>query len=133
MEIAERIKYLRKQILKMSRETFANTLGTSSSVIYNIENNRLKNPTHKNPIFKLICEKFKVNEDWLLDGVGGDDNIFLTLNKKDELMLLASKMLQNEDSDFVNRLVSALSRLDDNQVELLTTMAETMIEQKEKD
>jgi DNA-binding XRE family transcriptional regulator len=69
MEIYERIRELRKNHLKMSMEAFGKCLGVSRDTINNIERNRLSRPEQKMPLYKLICSKFKVNEEWLLNGI----------------------------------------------------------------
>lgn len=115
-DISERIKQLRKVHLKMSREKFAEILGTSASVIYNIENNRLKNPTQKNPLYKLICEKFHVNEEWLMNGVG---EVFMN-TKCDE-----------DDSDEKSRLIAEIMRLDDTEWQVIKKLAAAILNKKE--
>ena len=70
MEIYERIRFLRKDILKMSQEAFAERLGVSRPVIKNIELNALARPEQKLSLLKLICKEFNVSEDWLLNGIG---------------------------------------------------------------
>jgi len=69
LTISERIKMLRKE-LKLSQEEFGNKLGVSRDVIGNIEYDRLKRPEQKEPIYKLICKEFKINELWLRTGEG---------------------------------------------------------------
>lgn len=68
MEMYERIKDLRKNHLKLSQEAFGGRLGVSRSVINNIERNALARPDQKLSLYKLICSKFSVNEDWLFNG-----------------------------------------------------------------
>ena len=70
MEVYERIRILRKEVLKMSQEVFAEHLGVSRSVIKNIELNALARPEQKLSLYKLICSEFNVNEEWLLNGTG---------------------------------------------------------------
>lgn len=68
MELYERIQYLRKEILHMSRDEFGAELGVNRDVINNIERNRLKKPEQKEPLYQLICAKFDINEEWLRSG-----------------------------------------------------------------
>lgn len=68
MELYERIQYLRKEVLHMSREEFGAALGVNRDVINNIERNRLKKPEQKEPLYQLICSKFDINEEWLRNG-----------------------------------------------------------------
>lgn len=70
MEIYERIKFLRKQHLKLSQERFGEMLGVNRDVINNIERNRLAKPEQKEPLYRLICETFHVNYKWLTLGEG---------------------------------------------------------------
>lgn len=68
MELHERVKILRKKYLKLSQEAFGEKLGVSRSVINNIERNVLARPEQKEPLYKLICKIFNVNQNWLLNG-----------------------------------------------------------------
>lgn len=70
MEIYERIRYLRKNELGLSQTVFGQKLGVNRDVINNIENDRLKRPDQKEPLYKLICKEFHVNYDWLVNGIG---------------------------------------------------------------
>lgn len=70
MEVYERIRFLRKNTLKMSQEVFAERLGVSRSVIKNIELNALARPDQKLSLYKLICSEFNISEEWLLNGTG---------------------------------------------------------------
>ena len=65
METHERIKYFRKEVKKLSQEKFGEELGVSRDVINNIESNRLKMPEQKEPLYRLISEKFGVSLSWL--------------------------------------------------------------------
>lgn len=68
MEVYERIRFLRKNILKMTMVEFGKQLGVSRDVINNIERNRLARPGQKLNLMKLICKTFNVREEWLLYG-----------------------------------------------------------------
>lgn len=70
MEIYERIRYLRKNELGLSQTDFGKKLGVNRDVINNIENDRLKRPDQKEPLYKLICKEFHVSYDWLVNGTG---------------------------------------------------------------
>lgn len=65
METHERIKHLRKDILQISQTDFGAAIGVSRDVINNIEQNRLKNPEQKEPLYILISQKFGVNLSWI--------------------------------------------------------------------
>ncbi len=114
MELYERIKYLRKDILNLSQEKFGLELGANRDIINNIERNRLKNPEQKEPIYQLICSKFKVNEKWLRSGEG---EIFRRNPIKDEIGYYIEDLLDdygdNPFYDMVLDLVKTYSELDE--------------------
>ncbi len=69
MEMHERIRYLRKEYLRLSQTAFGERLGVSRDVIKNIELNALARPEQKLSLIKLICKEFSVSEEWILNGV----------------------------------------------------------------
>lgn len=69
METYERIRKLRKTYLHLSQTEFGKCLGVSRSVIKNLELNALARPEQKLSLIKLMCKEFKVNEEWLLNGI----------------------------------------------------------------
>lgn len=88
MEIYERIRLLRKEHLHLSQADFGKMLGVSRDVIKNIELNILAKPEQKEPLYKLICKEWGVNEVWLRTGDGDmfepiadDDRFALNLGK----------------------------------------------------
>lgn len=108
MEVFERIRYLRKQKLHLTQEKFGNRLGVSRDVIGNIEYNRLANPEQKEPLIKLICKEFNVNEDWLRTGAGGDENIFIPEDARKYAKPGKAPITPNEFKDFLAFLVRSL-------------------------
>ncbi len=91
MNISDRIKEIRKS-LKLSQEEFGQILGVSRDVIGNIEYDRLKRPDQKEPIYKLICEKFNVDETWLRTGEG---EMFQEILPEDEIASAVSNVLED--------------------------------------
>lgn len=130
MDIAERIKHFRKSHLKMSQEQFATELGTTRDVISNIEMNRLKNPEQKTPLYKLICEKFHVNEEWLLHGEG---EIFENRTESEEIADFLADLLTNEDDTFKRRLITALSRMSESGWDILEKLIDDIVAENEKE
>lgn len=122
MDISERIQTLRKQ-LKMSRRVFGEALGVSESVIVNIEFDRLKRPDQKEPIYKLICEKFDVNEDWLRNGTG---EMFTQLSLEEEIADFVGSLLKDKTDSFKKRYIGMLSKLDESGWESLEQVAKAM-------
>ena len=119
----ERIKKLRK-ILGITQQELANRIGIKRNTIATYESGR-NEPI--DAVISLICREFNVNEHWLRTGEG---EMFLQLTKKDELILWANTALNKGSEDFKNRFVDALSKLNENDWELLANIAETLVKQK---
>lgn len=66
MTIGERMRMLRKE-LSLTQSEFGENIGLKQAVIGQMENNT-RNITDRTVI--LICEKYKVCEDWLRNGIG---------------------------------------------------------------
>ncbi len=67
MKAHERIRDLRKNILHLSQQDFADQINISRSNLGNIETNKI-NLTER--VLMDICRTFHVNQDWLADGTG---------------------------------------------------------------
>lgn len=67
--VGARFKESRKK-LGLSQAGVGEKLGVNRDVIANIEQDRLKNPQQKEPLFKLYCRLFGINYIWLLEGIG---------------------------------------------------------------
>lgn len=95
-----RIREVREHF-KLTQTEFGERLGVSRDVIGNIEYNRLKNPKQKEPIIKLICSTFGVNEIWLRSGEG---EMFQAMNEDEELAAYAGDVMHDETASFLRRL-----------------------------
>ena len=119
MEIHERIRQLREE-QDLSRKAFGEVLGVSGDVINNIESNRLKRPDQKEPLYKLICEKFKVNYDWLVNGCGEvyrDDD-------SDAQAIIDSIM--TSDDDFAKKTLVKFAKLDERQWRIINDLIDSL-------
>lgn len=130
MDLHERVRYLRKNVLNQSQAEFAAALGTSRDAINNIEQNRLKRPEMKEPLLKLMCEKFSINEEWLLTGEG---DMQKPVNRDTEIAAFMGDIMRGEDADFRRRLIAVLARLDTAEWELLEKMALKLAEEAKKE
>ena len=92
MEVYERIRFLRKNILKMTQTEFAEHLGVTRTVIKNIELNSLARPDQKLSLYKLICSEFNVREEWLLNNEGE-----IYENNKIEFSELIERIMSGEN------------------------------------
>ena len=95
-----RIREVREHF-KLTQTEFGERLGVSRDVIGNIEYNRLKNPKQKEPIIKLICSTFGVNEIWLRSGEG---EMFQAMNENEELAAYLGDVMHDETASFRRRL-----------------------------
>lgn len=126
MEINERIQDVRKN-LGLSRRAFGKKLGVSESVIVNIEFDRLAKPEQKEPIYKLICREFNVNEDWLRTGEG---EMFVQRTKNQIITDFLGDLIM-EDATFKKRLIEALAELDERDWESLEKLATKLTSKKD--
>lgn len=90
----DRIKLLRTEELHMTQTEFGEALGVKRDVINNIENNRLKNPEKQEPIYRLMCEKFNVSEEWLRTGEG---EMFAEVPAEDEYFKAVTQISKSND------------------------------------
>ena len=127
MEAVERVQKVRTA-LGMSRREFGDALGVTADVINNIERNRLKQPGQKEPLFRLICEKFSVNYEWLMTG---DGEMFEQLPREEALAAEVTRVLYKESDTFRAKLISLLMRLDTEDWEALERIAKKMAEKKD--
>ena len=67
--VGERFKQVRKEI-GLSQNDLGKILGVKRDVINNVENERLKNPSQKEPLFKLFCQEFDISYEWLMNDIG---------------------------------------------------------------
>ena len=95
-----RIREVREHF-KLTQTEFGERLGVSRDVIGNIEYNRLKNPKQKEPIIKLICSTFGVNEIWLRSGEG---EMFQAMTDDEELAAYLGDVMNDEPASFRRRL-----------------------------
>ncbi|WP_461255787.1 helix-turn-helix domain-containing protein [Treponema sp. R80B11-R83G3] len=84
-EIGERIKILRKET-GLKQGDFAKRLEISQSLLSGIENG---NEPLSDRTKKIICFEFNVNENWLLNGIGG---MIRVMEKHEELLAVFRKL-----------------------------------------
>lgn len=117
MTINERIRYLRKDILKMTQQDFADTLNISRSNEGNIEIGRIA-VTER--VLVSICEKLNVNEEWLKSGKGEP---LIPKTRNQTITDFLGDLINEEDGSFKKRLIEALAELDESDWETLKKIA----------
>ena len=92
----ERLKLVRKN-LNLTQEEFANILGIKRTSYASYETGRvIPSP----PFIKLICNKYSISENWLVNGIGEmyittQDNLLNQLKNKFNLSDLEYKILKS--------------------------------------
>lgn len=114
----ERIRQVRtSQDPKMSMEEFGRRLGVTKTAISLIESG--KNSV-SDQMRRSIVREFKVNEEWLRDGIG---EMYRKQTRDEELAEFFADVLNDKPEDFRRRLVAVLARLDVEHWHLLEEMA----------
>lgn len=112
-EIKERFKQLRKE-LKLNQSEFGKRLVVSKDVISNIEIGRVQ---PKPLLIDAICDTFRVNKEWLVNGNG---SIFNDVKENIELEELIYKISKENSSLYPTAL--KLSKLDSESLILIDSL-----------
>lgn len=124
-EINARIARLRKE-LDISMEKFGRRIGITRSSVNALEKG-VNNPSEQT--IKLICKEFGVNEAWIRDGI---EPIFKEQATDEEIAAFLGDTLALEDDDFKKQLLSGLSKLDDDDWQVLETIIDKIISKRTK-
>ena len=116
--MTERIKELRKA-LGLTQQKFAGRIGVKQNTVAQYEIGR--NPP-TDTVVTLICREFDVNEEWLRTGAGP---MFVEKSRDEDLAEFFGKVLAG-DPDFRRRLLSAMSRLTEEQWAMLEKVAQRL-------
>lgn len=119
--IMERIKWIRED-QKLSLRKFADTLGVSKSVTDNIIYQRVEKV---NDLYiNLICDKFNVNREWLLDGEGEPYRLKEPTSWIEEIA---------EDLDPISKeLLTKINRLEDQDLTLVNHIVNRFLDDEKK-
>lgn len=121
--MTERIKELRKA-LGLTQQKFADKIGVKQNTVAQYEIGR--NPP-TDTVVTLICREFDVNEEWLRTGAGP---MFVEKTRDEELAQFFGEVLSGEP-DFRRRLLSAMSRLTEDQWAMLEEVAQRLVSDME--
>lgn len=116
----ERIKELRQK-LGMTQQTFGDHLGIKRNTVAQYEIGR--NPP-TDTVITLICREFDVSEEWLRNGTGP---MFVEKTRDEELAEFFGHVLARDD--FKQRLLAALSRLDESEWSMLEQVAKKLLDE----
>ena len=116
METHERIKYFRKEVKKLSQEKFGEELGVSRDVINNIESNRLKMPEQKEPLYRLISEKFGVSLAWIKCE---SEDMYPPKTRGQEIGEIVQSASKNDPEEAVKFFTNLLEDMSDAEIMLM--------------
>lgn len=127
-EINERIRHLRKEVLKVKQGLYAKDLGISQGACADIESGRAT-PTDR--IIRDICLRDNVNKEWLLEG---KEPIFLPVSRTQEIAGFMGEVINAENAgSFKQQLIHVLAQLNEDQWQVLADMYQLLLkEQNEK-
>mgnify|MGYP004672508091 FL=1 len=117
--VKDRIKAVRKA-LGLTQQALADRLGIKQNTVAQYEIGR-NEPI--DAVVTLLCREFRVNETWLRTGEG---EMFQAVDREKEIAAFISDIISDPDKDFQRRFVSALSRLEPAQWELISDFADKL-------
>lgn len=124
MSYGKRVYDLRKQ-LNLTLEKFGEPLGVTKTAISRIEK---EERTITDQMAKAICREYGVNEEWLRTGKG---DMFVPLNRTQQIAKLTTDLFKGEKDSFKERLLFALSKLDESDWKVLERIANDLIKEKD--
>lgn len=104
-----RIREVRKD-KKLTQEKLGNIMGLSRDSITSIENSRVQ-PSEL--FINHFCDKFKVNKEWLLSGIG------LKYYEEDDILADIFADITVNSSHRLKNLIKEINDLDDDYLELI--------------
>lgn len=127
MTINERIRYLRKEELKITLDAFGKKVGVTKAAVSDIERGR-NNVTDQ--MFNSICREFGVNDEWLRTGEG---NPFVEVTRSEQIQQMVDDIMRDHPESFRRRFVTALAALDANGWLALENFIDSITDQKDID
>lgn len=126
MELHERIRYLRKNVLHLTQQEFGNRLGVSRDVIKNLELGILARPEQKDPLFRLITKEFNVDYIWLTTGKGDP------ISKLDDASLAQIDSIMTGENEFHKNLIKMIATLDDDAISRIEEQLRLLLDKQNK-
>lgn len=127
MTINERIRYLRKEKLKITLDAFGKKVGVTKAAVSDIERGR-NNVTDQ--MFNSICREFGVNETWLRTGEGPQ---FIEITRAEQIQKMVDDIMRDHPEAFRRRFVTALAALDESGWIALENFIDSISDQNEID
>lgn len=129
MELFDRIKYLRKEVLHKTQEEFSSAINISRSNLGSIEIGRI-NVTSR--VISDICSEYGINENWLRTGEG---EMFEELTDQQKIMKYTAMLLKDTNSvvaEAIKNFIITYEQLDDASKKVLEEISIKYIENMKK-
>lgn len=115
----DRIKKIR-EYFGLKQEEMGNRLGLTKNYIYLVETGK-RNLSEQS--IRILCSEFNVSREWLLTGIG---EMFYEKTKDEKISEMLGNIENSSVKDFKYRLVSALSKLNKSEWEMLENLVESI-------
>ena len=122
----ERIKHLRKDILKLSQKEFSDKLGLSENFVWMIEKG---NRVPSDRTISDICRIFDIQEDWLRHGL---EPMRAAKSREEEIAELVGSVLSGS-SDFKKAVIRMICSRTDEELKVLEDSLRTVYESIRKE
>lgn len=109
----------------MTQQEFADKIGVKRNTIAQYEIGR-NEPI--DTVVTLICREFGVNEEWLRNGNG---EMFIEKTVDDEIASFIGGIQMSDTNNFKKRFISALSKLEEDEWEMLEKLVLDMCKEKD--
>lgn len=114
-----RIKEIRNHF-NLTQQEFADKIKVKRNTVATYEMGR---STPSDSAIALICKEFNVDENWLRTGSG---EMFKSRTKSQEIGYFANEIMDLPDEDFKKRFISALTKLNESDWDVLMKIADEL-------
>ena len=121
----DRIKELR-QALGLTQQQFADSIGVKRNTVATYEMGR---SIPSDEAISLISKEFGVSDAWLRNGEG---EMFMPKTRNEELFEFVTKVAEGPKNDIRAKFLTVMSRLTDEQWELLADVARQLADEDNK-
>lgn len=118
----ERVRQLRKEILKLTQQEFAKSINISRSNLGGIETGAV---SVTNRVLSDICNEYGVNENWIRNGEG---EVFVDLSEDEYIASLMGDIIATDDK-FMKNMIKVFSELTDEQRDFLMDLMNKMVKE----
>lgn len=122
----ERIKHLRKEVLKLSQKDFSDKLGLSENFVWMIEKG---NRAPSDRTISDICRIFDIQEDWLRYGL---EPMRAAKSKEEEIAELVASALSGS-SDFKKAVIRMICTRSDSDLQALEAALQAIYDNIKKE